>query len=222
MTDEIRELGGEVRARAPVERLDRRGRHASREVVAGGERYEPGGTSSRRCRCARRSSISEPAAPAEVLEAAARPALPRLPHRRARRSTARTSSRTTGSTSTTRTCASAASRTTAPGARGWSRTRQGLRRARVLLLRRRRPLDDGATTTLVELATTELEQLGLAPRSKVERGYAVRVPKAYPMYDADYAERVASRSAGGSTGSRTSSRSAATASTATTTRTTRC
>jgi protoporphyrinogen oxidase len=44
---------------------------------------------------------------------------------------------------------------------------------------------------LVELAATELEQLGLAPKSKVERGYAVRVPKAYPMYDADYAERVA-------------------------------
>jgi protoporphyrinogen oxidase len=44
---------------------------------------------------------------------------------------------------------------------------------------------------LVELATTELERLGLAPRSKVERGYAVRVPKAYPMYDADYADRVA-------------------------------
>jgi protoporphyrinogen oxidase len=43
---------------------------------------------------------------------------------------------------------------------------------------------------LVELATRELEQLGLASRDKVERGYAVRVPKAYPMYDADYAERV--------------------------------
>ena len=43
---------------------------------------------------------------------------------------------------------------------------------------------------LVELATRELEQLGLAPREKVERGYAVRVPKAYPMYDADYARRV--------------------------------
>jgi len=46
--------------------------------------------------------------------------------------------------------------------------------------------DDG----LVELASRELEQLGLAPRSKVERGYAVRVPKAYPMYDKDYDERV--------------------------------
>jgi protoporphyrinogen oxidase len=43
---------------------------------------------------------------------------------------------------------------------------------------------------LVELASRELEQLGLAPRSKVERGYAVRVPKAYPMYDKDYDERV--------------------------------
>ncbi len=44
---------------------------------------------------------------------------------------------------------------------------------------------------LVDLAASELERLGLAPRSKVERGYAVRVPKAYPMYDADYADRVA-------------------------------
>ncbi len=44
---------------------------------------------------------------------------------------------------------------------------------------------------LVELASRELEQLGLAPRSKVERGYAVRVPKAYPMYDKDYDQRVA-------------------------------
>jgi protoporphyrinogen oxidase len=48
-----------------------------------------------------------------------------------------------------------------------------------------------ADDDLVELATRELEELGLAPRSKVERGYAVRVPKAYPMYDVDYAERVA-------------------------------
>ena len=43
---------------------------------------------------------------------------------------------------------------------------------------------------LVELAANELDQLGLASAEKVERGYAVRVPKAYPMYDADYAERV--------------------------------
>jgi protoporphyrinogen oxidase len=44
---------------------------------------------------------------------------------------------------------------------------------------------------LVALASRELEQLGLASQSKVERGYAVRVPKAYPMYDRDYEERVA-------------------------------
>ena len=43
---------------------------------------------------------------------------------------------------------------------------------------------------LVALATRELGELGLADPSKVERGYAVRVPKAYPMYDVDYAERV--------------------------------
>jgi protoporphyrinogen oxidase len=48
-------------------------------------------------------------------------------------------------------------------------------------------MDDDA---LVELASRELEALGLAPRSKVERGFAIRVPKAYPIYDADYAARV--------------------------------
>jgi hypothetical protein len=43
---------------------------------------------------------------------------------------------------------------------------------------------------LVELATRELTQLGLATPDKVRRGYVVRVPLAYPMYDEDYAERV--------------------------------
>jgi protoporphyrinogen oxidase len=46
--------------------------------------------------------------------------------------------------------------------------------------------DDG----LVALATRELEQLGLVAPGKVEKGYVTRVPLAYPMYDADYAERV--------------------------------
>jgi hypothetical protein len=45
---------------------------------------------------------------------------------------------------------------------------------------------------LVELAAAELERLGLARRSQVERGFAIRVPKAYPIYDVDFAERVAS------------------------------
>ena len=38
----------------------------------------------------------------------------------------------------------------------------------------------------------ELEQLGLAKASQLEFGFVERVPKAYPMYDADYAERVRS------------------------------
>jgi hypothetical protein len=46
--------------------------------------------------------------------------------------------------------------------------------------------DDG----LVELAKDEIHRLGLADKSKVERGFVTRVPLAYPMYDADYAERV--------------------------------
>ena len=43
---------------------------------------------------------------------------------------------------------------------------------------------------LVELAKRELGQLGLADPAKVENGFVTRVPLAYPMYDADYAERV--------------------------------
>ncbi|MGH3041499.1 MAG: NAD(P)/FAD-dependent oxidoreductase [Gaiellaceae bacterium] len=44
---------------------------------------------------------------------------------------------------------------------------------------------------LVDLAAAELERLGLATRRVVERGFVVRVPKAYPIYDAEYSERVA-------------------------------
>jgi hypothetical protein len=43
---------------------------------------------------------------------------------------------------------------------------------------------------LVALATQELEKLGLARPEQVRRGYVVRVPLAYPMYDEHYAERV--------------------------------
>jgi protoporphyrinogen oxidase len=43
---------------------------------------------------------------------------------------------------------------------------------------------------LVQLGAQELQKLGLSSPDKVERGYAVRVPKAYPMYDTNYAERV--------------------------------
>jgi len=44
---------------------------------------------------------------------------------------------------------------------------------------------------LVALATREIQQLGLARAETVRFGFAVRVHKAYPMYDAEYAERVA-------------------------------
>jgi protoporphyrinogen oxidase len=44
---------------------------------------------------------------------------------------------------------------------------------------------------LIAFAAEELERLGLVRSGQVERGFAIRVPKAYPIYDADYAERVA-------------------------------
>ena len=50
---------------------------------------------------------------------------------------------------------------------------------------------DASDDALVALATKEIDKLGLADRAKVERGFVTRVPLAYPMYDADYAERVA-------------------------------
>ncbi len=50
---------------------------------------------------------------------------------------------------------------------------------------------DESDEGLVALATAEIAKLGLADPAKVERGFVTRVPLAYPMYDADYAERVA-------------------------------
>jgi protoporphyrinogen oxidase len=43
---------------------------------------------------------------------------------------------------------------------------------------------------LIALGTRELDRLGLARTDQVEAGYVVRVPKAYPVYDEGYAERV--------------------------------
>ena len=43
---------------------------------------------------------------------------------------------------------------------------------------------------LVELGKRELQQLGLVDASKVEAGYVVRMPKAYPMYDENYKRNV--------------------------------
>jgi protoporphyrinogen oxidase len=44
---------------------------------------------------------------------------------------------------------------------------------------------------LVDLATRELATLGLVAADKVERGYVVRMPKAYPVYDDHYQQHVA-------------------------------
>jgi protoporphyrinogen oxidase len=44
---------------------------------------------------------------------------------------------------------------------------------------------------LVKFATREIQQLGLARADKVKFGFVARVYKAYPIYDAEYAERVA-------------------------------
>lgn len=46
-------------------------------------------------------------------------------------------------------------------------------------------------TELVELAATELERLGLAPRRAVRGGAVVRMPKAYPVYDGQYKDGLA-------------------------------
>jgi hypothetical protein len=43
---------------------------------------------------------------------------------------------------------------------------------------------------LVALATRELEELRLVPPGVVSEGYVVRVPKAYPVYDEGYQQRV--------------------------------
>ena len=74
---------------------------------------------------------------------------------------------------------------------------------------------------LVALATRELDSSASRRPRRSRRGYVVRVPKAYPMYDEDYSERV-DVIKGWLAASRTSSRSAATGCTATTTPTTRC
>jgi len=44
---------------------------------------------------------------------------------------------------------------------------------------------------LIANGKRELEQIGLVPASQVESGYVVRMPKAYPFYDAHYKENVA-------------------------------
>ena len=76
---------------------------------------------------------------------------------------------------------------------------------------------------LVEQAKRELQHLGLVDPSKVEDGYVVRMPKAYPFYDWEYKANVdILRDVARGAHRPTCTRSGATACTATTTRTTRC
>lgn len=48
-----------------------------------------------------------------------------------------------------------------------------------------------ADAELIELAKRELEQVGLVRAAEVEDGTVVRMPKAYPVYDAAYVEHLA-------------------------------
>ena len=76
---------------------------------------------------------------------------------------------------------------------------------------------------LVEQGKRELAHLNLVDARKVEDGYVVRMPKAYPFYDWEYKENVdILRDVVRGAHAERVSRSAATACTATTTRTTRC
>jgi UDP-galactopyranose mutase len=47
-----------------------------------------------------------------------------------------------------------------------------------------------ADDDLIENGKRELEQIGLVPAADVESGYVVRMPKAYPFYDAEYKANV--------------------------------
>ena len=98
---------------------------------------------------------------------------------------------------------------------------QGLRRSRVLLLRGRRPLDDGRRRAR---RARGARARAARPRAALEGRARLRDARAEGVPDLRRRLRGARgrRSARGSTGSRTSSRSGATGSTATTTRTTRC
>ncbi|HEV3478162.1 MAG TPA: NAD(P)/FAD-dependent oxidoreductase [Gaiellaceae bacterium] len=52
------------------------------------------------------------------------------------------------------------------------------------------PLWEAADEELIALATDEVARLRLADPARVSRGWVVRVPRAYPMYDAEYGARV--------------------------------
>ena len=187
MTERIEEMGGEVRVSAPVERIELEDGRVAR-VVAGGETFEPQGViSSLPLRDTVR--ITDPAAPAPVREA--------------------------GQGLRYRDFLTVAlvldGEDLFPD--NWIYIHEeGVRVGRIQNYRSWSPwmvpdpdtacvgleyfcfrgdeLWEMSDEDLVALATRELDQLGLASPDKVRRGHVVRVPLAYPMYDAEYAERV--------------------------------
>ena len=95
-----------------------------------------------------------------------------------------------------------------------------LLRPGVFLLRRRRPVDV-PDADLIEPAKNELAKIGLAQAGDVVDGCVVRQPKAYPVYDDDYANTSTTIREDWKRVIRTCTWSAATACTSTTIRTTR-
>ena len=187
MQADIEARGGEVRMNAPVTKVEFEGGSAVR-VVAGGETIECRGVISslpisrhdedRRSRAAGRRARRRP-----------RAALPRLPHRLARDRRAR------------------------PVPRHWIYIHEpDVEVGRIQNFRSWSPWmvpndhetsigmeyfcfagDDCGrwrTRTSSRSPTKELGQTGLADPSKVKKGFVVRVNKAYPVYDAEYGERL--------------------------------
>ena len=134
----------------------------------------------------------------------------------------RAASPTTGSTSTPPTSRSGASRTTARGRPTWSRTGAPAS-ASSTSSSRATPCGTCPTRSSIALGTRELVALGLAAAGDVERGYVVRVPKAYPYYDFSLqGQRRHDPQVARGRGAQHPPGRAATACTSTTTRTTPC
>ena len=164
-----------------------------------------------------------PAAAGRGARRRGRPHLPRLHHRGARRRRpTRCRGTTTGSTSTTPRSRPCGSRTSGRGRPYLVKDGRNVLGLEYTLSRPTRP-GPRPTTTSSSRASRSSSTLGLVDAADVEAGYVVRMPKAYPMYDATYKANVetAPNLARASTPP-TCTRSGATGCTSTTTRTTRC
>ena len=189
MRGAIEEQGGEVRLDARVDSMELAGDRIVGVVVGGETLREPGG-GDLVAAAARGRRDDQPRCAAGGDRRGARPALPRLPHRRARPRRRRSVPRQLDLHPRARRARRADPELPLVVAVDGPRPGQGVCRARVLLLRRRRPLDDGRRRARRARRATSSSSSASRPRRSVDRGFAIRVPKAYPIYDADYAERV--------------------------------